>query len=361
MRLLVITQMADRGDSDLGFFHAWLEKLSYAADKLLVICLQKGDYQLPSNTQVWSLGKERQPVATIVYVWRFWRLLWRLRGQYDAVLVHMNPEYAILGAVPWRLFGRKKVLLWYVHKAVNWRLWLAEKLVTKIFTASPESFRLPSKKLEVVGHGIEVERFASALRPPADSQRIKFLSVGRISPVKDYATLIKGVGEAAVGLIKQYDIVGEPISEPDKGYMEQLKKISSLLNAAVDDKGLQKVLLSFSSAKHDDMPAVYRSHDLFLHASRTGSTDKVVLEALAAGLAVITSSEAFASLAQGELKNVLLTFPAGNHQELAKTIEKICRRDILISNSPAPLGREYVKKYHNLDTLIARLVGYFQS
>ena len=56
---------------------------------------------------------------------------------------------------------QKKTLLWYTHKAVNWKLKLAEKLVDKIFTASKESFRLPSKKVEITGHGIDLEKFKS--------------------------------------------------------------------------------------------------------------------------------------------------------------------------------------------------------
>ena len=60
-------------------------------------------------------------------------------------------------------------------------------------TASRESYRLSSDKVIVTGHGIDTERF----RPLAESGKSRkeqaLLSVGRISPRKNYETLIKAM------------------------------------------------------------------------------------------------------------------------------------------------------------------------
>jgi hypothetical protein len=66
--------------------------------------------------------------------------------------------------------------LWYTHKAVDGSLRLAVPLVRKVFTASEESFRLPSGRAKrvVTGHGIDCERFA----PGAAPRDIDVLSVG---------------------------------------------------------------------------------------------------------------------------------------------------------------------------------------
>ena len=111
MRLLITTQILDKNDTNLGFFHTWIEKLAAKVEQVYVICLKKGNYDLPKNVTVMSLGKEQGSVSSLKYAIRFYRCLWGLRGKYDNVFVHMNPEYTILAGWYWRLTG-KKVLLW---------------------------------------------------------------------------------------------------------------------------------------------------------------------------------------------------------------------------------------------------------
>ena len=166
MKILICTQKVDKNDPILGFFHRWLEEFAKNTEKLTVICLEKGEYNLPENVKVLPLGKKNletgfplgNPVSKLLYLIRFYKYIWRERQNYDAVFVHMNPEYVILGWAYWKILG-KKIALWYVHKYVNLQLRLAEKFADKIFTASPESFRLPSKKVEIMGHGIDIEKF----------------------------------------------------------------------------------------------------------------------------------------------------------------------------------------------------------
>ncbi len=310
MNLLVVTQKVNKNDSNLGFFCVWIEKLAAQVDHLYVVCLEKGGYNLPSNVTVLSLGKENKKTSFLVYSFRFYRALLELRGKYDGVLIHMNPEYAIFGGLLWRVTG-KKVLLWYVHKAVNFRLWLAEKFVTKIFTASKESFRLPSKKVEVVGHGI-LDIFTSQEKTAA------LLWVGRNDPSKNLP-----LAQAAAR------IVGMSLT-------------------IVSNKPQQELIYE------------YGRHQVLIHTSSTGSMDKVVLEALASGLIVITTSEAYRSLAENELKGVLFYCSPGNPEELANTIEKIYK-DGILNTIPNQRGIDYVRKQHNLDNLVSKIIGYFKS
>ena len=191
MKLLVITQIVDETDSNLGFFHNWLKKIASKVDHLYVICLKEGKHSLPGNVTILSLGKENT-VSRFEYVCRFYKYIWRYRHEYDNVLVHMNPEYVVLGGLLWKVW-HKKVLLWYLHKSVDFKLRVAEKLVTKIFTASAESFRLPSKKVKIVGHGIDLTEFTARTKPL--SGKISLVTVGRTTRSKDLKTLIIGVAE----------------------------------------------------------------------------------------------------------------------------------------------------------------------
>ena len=59
MRLLIITQKVDKNDPILGFFHRWIEEFAKHCQSIIVICLQKGEYNLPKNIKILSLGKEK--------------------------------------------------------------------------------------------------------------------------------------------------------------------------------------------------------------------------------------------------------------------------------------------------------------
>ena len=108
---------------------------------------------------------------------------------------------------------------------------------------------------------------------------------------------------------------------------------------------------------YPEIPAFYRDATLFLSASRTGSVDKVVLEAMAAGRPVVTCSEAFAPILAelGDDAERLLYRP-GDAEDLARKIEA------LLAASPAErdaLGarlRAIVARDHEVGALAERLV-----
>ena len=51
MKLLICTQKVDKNDSVLGFFHRWIEEFAKHCEKVTVICLQKGDDDLPAKIE----------------------------------------------------------------------------------------------------------------------------------------------------------------------------------------------------------------------------------------------------------------------------------------------------------------------
>ena len=114
MKLLILTQKVDRTDSVLGFFHTWLVEFSKRAELVTVIALEVGEYQLPQNVTVTSLGKELG-VSKVVYLWRLFSTVIGQQKKYDAVFVHMNPIYVVLCGWFWKLTG-KKIALWYTHR-----------------------------------------------------------------------------------------------------------------------------------------------------------------------------------------------------------------------------------------------------
>ncbi len=116
MKLLVFTQKIDRNDPVLGFFHGWVVELSKHTESVSVICLGKGEFDLPSNVSVYSLGEERG-VSKIGYVLNLYKYLGVISGSYDRVFVHMNQEYVLLAGLYWKI-KNIPVYLWRNHQKV---------------------------------------------------------------------------------------------------------------------------------------------------------------------------------------------------------------------------------------------------
>ncbi len=291
MRLLITTQALDKNDPVLGFFVRWVEEFAKHCEQVTVICLRKGDYTLPKNVRVFALGtggKFTRAQKLIYGAYKF-------RNNYDAVFVHMNPEYLVAAGFLWRLLG-KRTVLWYMHKSVDFKLRVATLFVNAIVTASKESFRLPTKKLTILHHGIDTAYFSP---DPSIARGDHWLSVGRLNLSKRHDLIIREAAQAG----RKLRIVGEG---PERQNLEVLAKE---LGAEVEFLG---------GRAHSGLLEEYRRAALFVHRSETGSLDKVVLEALACGSPVDSSDPALKYL-QSE-------------------------------------GYAYVQKNHSLSTLIPRIL-----
>lgn len=267
MKLLIVTQIVDRTDPVLGFFHRWILEFAKQVESVEVICLFEGEHTLPKNVRVHSLGKEKGLQPFFVYALRFLSLSWTLRNRYDRVFVHMNVEYVILTGLLWRALS-KKIALWYVHGTVSLRLRLALFLSDIVFTTSPESFRIKDSKVHIVGHGIDTEFFSP---DPHVARGKHLLSVGRLTKSKHHDLVIRASRLAG----RELRIAGEG---PEEG---ALRALAEDLNAAV---------VFLGGITQEQLRSEYQSADRLIHTSTTGSMDKVVLEAAACDCDVITTT-----------------------------------------------------------------------
>lgn len=325
MKLLIITQAVDTEDPVLGFFVRWIEEFAKHVESIEVICLKLGRSDLPKNVHVHSLGKERGASCRAAYALRFLSLAWHLRNDYDAVFVHMNPEYVVLGGPLWRMLG-KRIALWYTHKSVDLKLRFAELLSDVIFTASKESFRLSSKKLHVMGHGIDTNFFSP---DPSVARGTAVLSAGRLSPTKRHDLVIR----AATQFPNDVRIAGEG---PERQRLEELAKQLSL-SSRVHFVGPQT---------QESLREEYRRAGVFAHTSETGSLDKVVLEALACGLPVITTATTLSGLP--------VTVVAPTPSAIAEAVT-------VASHPDAQTLAAYVREQHSLERLIPAILKAMQA
>lgn len=292
MKLLMVTRKIDRDDWLAGHSYEWAralsEELKKSGGSLKVICLGKGNIE-GLEAEVYSLGKEWGVSRWRRYC-RLFGLSWKLVRQGDGIFCHQNPEYAIVMA-PAAFVFRKQIVSWYTHKSVTWKTRLMLAVSKSVLTASKESFRIPSAKVQSVGHGIDTEKF-KAPENRTKGNKYQIITVGRISPVKDLETMLLAVKEL-VQQRKEEDIKLHIIG--DTGLPEQESYLQSLKDL-VSNSGLGEHVAFEPSVPHERVQEVYQGADLFLNMSQTGSLDKAVLEAMASQCPVITANEAFSDM-----------------------------------------------------------------
>jgi len=344
MKLLVITQIIDSTDPGLGFFHRWLEVFSEESDSVVAMCLKEGHHELPANVRVVSLGKEKG-VSRLKYLWRFYTTIWTYRHEYDAVFVHMNPEYVVLGGIPWRLMG-KKVSLWYAHRTVNAKLRIAALFAHQIFTGSKESFRIDTPKVLVTGQGVDTTRFAPVAREPHDT--LTLLVVGRIAPIKNLEFALD-IADALRATTKvTLHIVGAPGKAEDIAYEEKIK-------ADIVARGLSDCVVMTGGKDQDGVLEELHTSDIFLHTSNTNSADKTAVEAMAVGCYIISSSPVYAKD---------LPKSSVQPQEVSAYVDEIKRFAALTRTEQERLStllREAAVREHSLGRLIRLIVHTLQS
>lgn len=358
MNLLFITRRVDPAHPLAGFAESWVrefgEQLSVIDGQLNVITWQEGSAEeLPENVKVYAVRNDG--INRVIGLIWFIGFILKLISHCDAVFVHQHPVYAICAAPFAKLF-RKKIYLWYVHKHVDAKLKFAVMACRGIFTASKESFRLKTKKpVYIVGHGINTAFFKPQLghAPPwlenSELRVFHILSVGRISPVKGYETLIDAVekmkgtnGHSSV----QLRIAGGPGLKEHEAYYEKLKQF-------VKERELESMISFVGPVPHTEVIKEYQNADVFVNLSGTGSLDKTVLEAMACGVPVITSNEAFQELLQTVDKHL---FVRKDPEALAAALERIVR---MPAEARMQLGgklRSLVVRDHNLKNLVQRIL-----
>lgn len=345
MKILIVTQVLDSTHPILGFFHRWVEEFAVHCEKVHVICLQEGVHNLPKNVTVHSLGKN-EGKGRLVYLWRFYTLIWKLRHEYENIFVHMNQMYVILAAPFWRAL-RKHIGLWYAHGAVSTSLRIAIYCAHVVFTSTPQGLQIDTPKRAIVGQGIDMSRFVYI--PRTESKTLRLVTVGRISKSKQLETLINAchfLKEENIDFI--FTIVGCAITEEDKVYEARMHDLAHELALAC--------IVWHGSVQQTELPALLAQADVFIHDGVTNSLDKVLVEAVACGVPTISSNPAY-RYSIGDVEGWFLFFPQGDAKALAERIYELARKPILDRNTFTQATAEKFHKEHSLPNLISAIVG----
>ncbi len=333
MKLLICTQVVDKNHPILGFFHGWITEFSKNFEEVHVICLFEGAHSLPENVHVHSLGKE-DGENRIKYIWRFYKYFWQLRQEYDVVFVHMNQVYVIMGGIFWRIW-HKKIGLWYMHRSVAGGLWLAEKLTNKIFTASKESFRLPSNKVIITGHGVDTQNFVMNHNLVKD---VDLISISRLSPSKNIEMAIESLRLIRKKISLTLTIIGGVNSDAEEQYKLKLERL-------IDEADLSDAVVFVGPVEHNKLPAWLGRAKVFMHTAMNGSLDKALLEPLLVGIPVVSSAEAAVALPLEE-------WHVGSAEEMAEAVIDIFQNDNSLKVKEL---QAFVLEKHSLKSLIPNI------
>ncbi|MDD4319280.1 MAG: glycosyltransferase family 4 protein [Candidatus Peribacteraceae bacterium] len=324
MKLLVVAQRVDSRDPILGFFHAWLAAFAERCETVLAVGQAVGAHDLPANVSVRSLGKERG-WGRFTQVIRYWRLLRKLRGEYDAVFVHMSPVWVVLG-FPLLFLLRKPVYLWYEVRRGGRVLRWAVRCARCVFSATPYGLPFRSPKNLVVGHGIDVDRF----RPGGDRDPRLLCAVGRITRIKNLEQCLRALADLPPSY--RLFLAGGTVTRDDERYREELQAF--LRKRRLEERVVMRWIAP------EELPAVLRQCSLFLHGGG-GGLDKALLEAMACACPVVSSSAAAQELLPASCRATtetfsaraaaLLSLPDADREELGRRL-----RGIVVSSHGLP-------------------------
>lgn len=286
MRILIFTQKVDNSDPVLGFFHDWIDRLSYHFSSIEVICIEKGEVKLPKNVFIHEIGKQTG-FKKINYIFRVYSFLYELRGKYDKVFVHMNQEYVLLAGLYWK-FMRIPVYMWRNHTKGNLLTRIAVMFSTKVFCTSKNSFTAFFNKTVIMPAGIDTNLF-KVVKENSARKKYSVCMVGRISPVKNIDLGLKIIKELiSSGSQVNLGIIG-PVPKKDEKYFESLKKY-------VTENELSSFVSFMPGVPPQKLPDIYSEYQICLNLTQTGSFDKTIVEAASCGAVPVTTNHSMKGL-----------------------------------------------------------------
>ncbi|MCK5026833.1 MAG: glycosyltransferase [Candidatus Pacebacteria bacterium] len=344
--ILIITQRVDRNDPILGFFHRWVEEFSKHYKKVTVICLEKGEYNLPDNVEVKSLGKENRD-NRFLYVVRFYRyVIGKLfsKEKPKRIFVHMNEIYILLLIPLWivRKVMGIKLLWWKAHGHLSLLSKIIYHFVDVVVTSSKIGFNINTARRKVVGQGIDIDRFDGSGRKNSNTKII--VAVGRFSKTKRFEDLIE-----AARLLKQEGksfkvrILGVTASDEYEKYLKSL----------INKYNLKEIVIFEKPISNEHMPEFYKRADIIVNMSETDSLDKVVLEAMACGVIPIVATRSYKLI----LEQFNLYVEKRDVKSLVETLKKVLSLSEEEKNRLRKDMRSIVEKKHGMVNLVEKIAN----
>jgi glycosyltransferase involved in cell wall biosynthesis len=346
VNLLLFNLRTDASDTSLGFTTSWINLLAPHFARVFVVTMHAGRLTLAPNVSVHSIGGTTRFAKTATFYSLIWRLLRTER--IDVCFSHMSPRLALLFSPLAKLY-RIPILLWYAHGSVPFDLRLAHRVVEGCATSTPLGFRLRSRKLHILGQGIDVDRFVlPSTRPPRYGNTL--LSVSRLTRSKRLDELIEAVRLLRVADLAEVRLVvaGGPVTAADADYEARVR-------TQVQRAGLGEIVEFRGPLPFDEVDELYHCASVFVNLSDTASLDKAILESMASGCIPVCRNRSFAAIAEQE--GLIELVPGGGPAAVAESLRRALELPDREQEALRRRLRALVVRDHSLKRLIERVVG----
>lgn len=200
----------------------------------------------------------------------------------------------------------------------------------------------------VVYNGVDTTRFVPGTGR-GGPQEIRLLCVGRLCEEKGIHTAVHAFRELVEKVPDGVSLTVMGVVPPSRDYYRSLQRF-------VCDEGLEARVSFRPPVVNEEMPSVYNDHDVLILPSFREGLPRAVLEAMACGLTVVstTSGGTEEILRPGEDS---LIFPAGDAGGLARELERVVK-DPQLRQRLAAEGHRVAQERFSVDRTVSEIERY---
>ena len=160
---------------------------------------------------------------------------------------------------------------------------------------------IPENKLSVVEYGADTTRFYPRIAPRTNNKQVKLLFVGSLQKRKGLPYLLE-----TTRLLRKHGCHLTIVGRSDIPYnkLEPYRDCCTVINHTL----------------YENMPALFREHDIYVFPSLIEGSSLSIYEALASGLPVVTTLNSGSIVRDGEEGFIV---PAGDGEALTEAVEKL--------------------------------------
>lgn len=202
-----------------------------------------------------------------------------------------------------------------VLRRLSRRIWQHAAAVTSVSrTLAALASKTASCDFQIINNGIDTKEFFPA-RSQDVSKPLRLLYVGRLNPHKGVDDLV-----SAINLVKAD--VNQPLADVLNLTIVGSGSMENEIRQSVAASGLDDVVTFKGILPHDQLAEIYREHDLLVFPCHSDAMANVILEAIASGLAILTTPTGGAELLDGNGQIIAVQDAVDLKQKMLKLTEE---------------------------------------
>tara|TARA_Y100000589_G_scaffold313221_1_gene334325 strand:+ start:1507 stop:2613 length:1107 start_codon:yes stop_codon:yes gene_type:complete len=338
INIFFITQIYDENDPYRSNVVEWIRQISInpKVDHIHILTRYKSN-SIPSNNC--SISNIQSKFKIIRFLKFYFEILKQIPKN-SIIFIHMGGPYAI-NLFLFKILFRLKVYQWWAHPVLSISNRLGFYLtINKLFTCTESSFPINSPKKNIIGHGVDLNKFplylSKNLNLTINSNKKSLVTSSRLTFRKNIHKMINLIdfmnGRSRDNI--QLIIYGSPLNKNDILYQ-------NYLNELINRSNLCEFVKIFPAVDHSKLHSYYKSHNVYLNFSDT-ALDKSLLEAMSTGIPVLSCNKCLAETIEDKKFLKLMYFDKKDN--LSVLSDKVKR---FINLSEEEL-EEYKIKSHNI-------------